>query len=76
MQAFIQKPYHNKYASPRTNLATIINLDANLSRRYCLKCRELLDTSIGVAPAYQTRIRDGIAIPPSQPAFSNAYNLQ
>ncbi len=46
-----------------------------LSRQYQLKCRELLDEDIGVAPAYQTRIRDEMAIHPSQRAFTDAYNL-
>jgi hypothetical protein len=45
------------------------------SRQYRLKCRELLEKSIGVTPAYQTRIRDGIAIRPDQRAFTSAYNL-
>jgi hypothetical protein len=67
--------YHNKYVCPRTNLAILVNQVTNLSRRYRLKCRDLLDESIGVAPAYQTRIRDGIAIRPSQRAFTRAYNL-
>ncbi len=55
---------------PRTNLAILANLYTNLSRRYRLNCRELLDNSIGMAPAYQTRIRDGIAIRPSRQAFN------
>jgi hypothetical protein len=75
VRAFSQQPYHNKYVCPRTNLAILANQDNNLSRRYRLKCRELLDESIGVAPAYQTRIRDGIAIRPSRRAFTNAYSL-
>jgi hypothetical protein len=74
-QALRQQPFHNKYASPRTNLAALVPLDTNLSRRYRLKCREILDTSIGIAPAYRTRIRDGIAIRPSQRAVNNAYDL-
>ncbi len=67
--------YHNKFVCQRSNLAILINQDTNLSWRYRLKCRELLDEAIGVAPAYQTRIRDGIAIRPSQRAFTDAYNL-
>ncbi len=67
--------YHNKYVCPRTNLAILANQDTNLSWRCRLKCRELLDESIGVSPAYQTRIRDGIAIRPNQHAFTSAYNL-
>ncbi len=72
---FSQQIYHNKYMCPRTNLALLINQDTNLSRRYRLRCRDLLDESIGVAPAYQTRIRDGIAICPGQRTFNSAYNL-
>jgi hypothetical protein len=60
---------------PRTNLAILANQDTNLSRRYRLKGRELLNESIGVAPGYQTRIRDGIAICPNLRAFTSAYNL-
>jgi hypothetical protein len=52
--AFLQQPFHNKYSCPRTNLAALVNLDTNLSCRYKQKCRKLLDTSIGVAPAYRT----------------------
>jgi hypothetical protein len=33
-----------------------------------LKCRELLDTDIGVAPAYNTRIRNDINIPVFKPS--------
>jgi hypothetical protein len=75
VRAFSQQPYHNKYLCSRTNLAILANQDTNLSRRYHLKWRKLLDESIGVAPAYQTRIRDGIAISPSQHAFTSIYNL-
>jgi hypothetical protein len=52
VQVFSQQMYHNKYVCPRTNLAILANQDTNLSRRYRLKCRDLLDESIGVAPAY------------------------
>jgi hypothetical protein len=73
-RAFLQQPFHNKYACPRTHLAALMNLDTNLSRRYKLKCREELDSGIGVAPAYCTRIRDNIAIRPSQRLFNNAFH--
>jgi hypothetical protein len=72
-RAFLQQPFHNKYSCPRTHLTSIVNLDTNLSRRYKLKCRELLDSAIEVAPAYRTRIRDNIAIRPTQRVFNNAY---
>jgi hypothetical protein len=73
-RAFLQQPFHNKYSCPRTHLAALMNLDTNLSRRYKLKCRELLDSAIEVAPAYRTRIGDNIAIRPSQRVFNNAYH--
>ncbi len=71
----LKQPFHNKYSCPRSNLALLTNLDVNLSRRHRIKNRELLDTAIGVAPAYQTRIRDGLAVRPSQRDFTNAYNI-
>jgi hypothetical protein len=73
--AFLQQPIYNKYSCPRTNLAALLNLDTNLSRRYKLKCHKLLDTTIGVAPAYRTRIRDNIAVCPIQRMFNNAYHV-
>ncbi len=63
------------YACPRSNLAILANLDINLSRRYRIKNREILDTAIGVAPAYHTRIRDDLAVRPSQRDFTNAYSI-
>jgi hypothetical protein len=53
---FLQKAFRNKFASPHTNLVTLLQLNTNLSQKYRLKCWEILDTSIEVAPAYQTRI--------------------
>ncbi len=41
----------------------------------CRRYWELLDTSIGVAPAYHTRVKDGIAIGPDQSTFNNTYPL-
>jgi hypothetical protein len=75
MRAFSQQPFHNKYSCPQTILAALVNLDINLSRRYKLKCREILDTTIGVAPAYRTRIREYIAVRPTQRMFNNAYHV-
>jgi hypothetical protein len=72
VQSLFKQPFHNKYSS---NLAILTNLDINLSRRYRIKNRELLDTAIGVAPSYQTRIRDGLAVRPSQWDFTNAYSI-
>jgi hypothetical protein len=73
-RAFLHHPFHNKYACPRTHLAALMNLDTNLSRLYKLKCRKELDSTIEVAPAYRTRIRDNIAIRPSQRMFNNAFH--
>jgi hypothetical protein len=75
VQSLIKLPFHNKFSCPRSNLALLANTDCNLSRRYRIKNRELLDTAIGVAPAYQTRIRDGLAVRTSQRDFTNAYNI-
>ncbi len=75
MRALLKQPFHNKYSCPRSNLAILANLDINLSRRYRIKNREILDTAIGVAPAYHTRIRDDLAVWPSQQDFTNAYSI-
>jgi hypothetical protein len=75
VQSLLRQPFHNKYSCPRSNLATLAKLDVNLSRRFRVKNRELLDNTIGVAPSYQTRIRDGLAVRPSQRDFTNAYNI-
>jgi hypothetical protein len=72
MQALLKQPFH---ACPRSNMAILTSLDINLSRRYRIKNREILDIVIGVAPSYQTRIRDGLAVRPSQRNFTNAYNI-
>jgi hypothetical protein len=50
--SFRRKPFRNKYASPRTNLTTLMNLDTNLNHRYKLLCHEILDKEIRVAPVY------------------------
>jgi hypothetical protein len=70
MRALLHQLFHNKYSCPRSNLAILANLDINLSRKDQLKICELLDTSVGVAPAYHTRIQDNIAIRPSQRDFT------
>jgi hypothetical protein len=36
----------------KINLVMLINLDANLSCRYRLICRHILDAEIGISPAY------------------------
>ncbi len=75
MQALLKQPFHNKYSCPRSNMAILTSLDINLSRRNRIKNWEMLDTVIGVAPSYHTRIRDGLAVRPSQRDFTNAYNI-
>ncbi len=74
-QAFQRMPFRGKYASPRSILATLIQLDTNMSRRNKLLCRNILDADIGVAPAYQTRALDNVHIHPTVPTFNNAYQL-
>ncbi len=74
-QAFQQMPFRNKYASPRAILASLIKLDTNMSRRYKILCRSILDDYIRVAPAYQTRARDNVYIRPTIHTFNNAYQL-
>jgi hypothetical protein len=74
-QVFQQMPFRHKFASPRSILATFIQLDTNMSRRNKILCRSILDAEIGVAPAYQTRARDNIHIRPTVHTFNNAYQL-
>jgi hypothetical protein len=66
MHALLKQPFHNKYLCPRSNMAILTSLDINVSRRYRIKNREILDTVIGVAPSYHTKIWDGLAVRPSQ----------
>jgi hypothetical protein len=75
MQSLLKQLFHNKYSCPRSNMAILTSLDINLSRRYRIKNREILDTVIGVAQSYHTRIRDDLAVRPSQQDFTNAYNV-
>jgi hypothetical protein len=75
VHSLLKQPFHNKFSCPRSNLAILTNLDINLSRRYRIKNREILDNEIGVAPSYRTRIGDGLAVRPSQRDFTNAYNI-
>jgi hypothetical protein len=72
---FQSMPFRNKYASPRLNLSTLMNLDTNISRRNRLLCKRVLDTEIGVAPAYQTRTQDDIHLRPTMRTFHNVYQL-
>jgi hypothetical protein len=52
-----------------------LQLDTNLSQRYHLKCWEILEKSIGVAPVYHTRSWDAIAIRPDIRSFNSTYHL-
>ncbi len=51
-----------------------IQQDSKLSIKYRKQSRQDLDTSIGTAPAYATRQRDGVFFP-SQKTFTNAYKV-
>jgi hypothetical protein len=68
-------PFRNKFATPRSPLATLMNLGINMSRWNKLLRRSILDSEIGTAPAYQIRIRDDIHICPTIPTFNNTYQL-
>jgi hypothetical protein len=74
-QGFQRMPFKDKYANSRSTLASMIQLDTNISRRYKLLCRSTLDAEIGVAPAYHTRTRDDIHIRPTLQMFNNAFHL-
>jgi hypothetical protein len=74
-QGFQRMPFRDKYANQRTTLASIMQLDTNMSRRNKLLCRCILDDEIRVAPAYHTRIRDNIQIRPTTQVFNNAFHL-
>jgi hypothetical protein len=74
-QGFQRMPFRDKYANSRSALASMIQLDTNMSRRYKLLCRSTLDAEIGVAPAYHTRTRDDIHIRPTLQTFNNAFHL-
>jgi hypothetical protein len=43
--------------------------------RYRLLCQDILDTEVGIAPAYQTRNRDNIHVQSTNRTFHNAYQL-
>jgi hypothetical protein len=74
-QGFQKMPFRNRYANARLTLASMIQLDMNMSRRNKLLCRGILDDEIGVAPAYHTRARDNIHIRPTIQTFQNAFQL-
>ncbi len=74
-QGFQRMPFRDKYANPRSTLASMMHLDTNMSRRNKLLCRSILDDEIKVAPAYHTRTRDNIQIRPTMQIFNNAFHL-
>ncbi len=74
-QDFQRMPFRNRYANPRSTLASMIQLDTNMSRRNKLLCRSILDAEIGVALAYHTRARDNVHIRPTTQTFNNAFQL-
>jgi hypothetical protein len=74
-QGFQRMPFRNRYANPRSTLASMIQLVTNMSRRNKLLCRSILDAEIGVAPAYHTRARDNVHIRPTIQTFNNAFQL-
>ena len=69
-----RRPFLDKYASERTNLATVFNHNTNMSRRYRLLQRQLLDETIETAPAYNTRRRDGVNLP-ERNTFNTSYKV-
>ncbi len=48
--------------------------NTNLSRRYWVKTRAILDTTVR-GPAYHSRIWDNLTVRPSQWDFTNAYSI-
>jgi len=67
-------PRRSSYPSSITTAQAFLQQDNKLSRIYRKKARKILDDSIGIAPAYETRRRDGVHYP-SEQAFNNAYKV-
>jgi hypothetical protein len=67
-------PRRPSYPSSITTAQAFLQQDNKLSRIYRKKTRKILDDSIGIAPAYETRRRDGVHYP-SEQAFNNAYRV-
>jgi hypothetical protein len=69
-----QPPRHE--ANPNPCLPDLIHhqQDSKLSIKYRKQSRQDLDTSIGTAPAYATRQRDGVFYP-SPKTFTDAYKV-
>ncbi len=70
--AFLQKPFQkNTQAGKQIRLLTYeFRHHSQLTI-----CWELLDTAIGVAPAYSTSVRDIVVVHPSPCTFNNTYHL-
>jgi hypothetical protein len=69
-----RKNFHGKFSSEWTIAVALFGSDTNMSRRYRLLNRQILDDSIGTAPAYSTRQRDGIDLPERR-TFTDAYKI-
>jgi hypothetical protein len=72
-RAFLQNPLQNKYTISK-QIQLLKTLDTNLIWWYFLKCQELCDTAMGIAPAYNIRIRDDINVQLSLQTFNHAYH--
>ncbi len=68
----IRLPRRPSYPSSITTAQAFLQLGNKLSRIYRKKTRKILDDSIGIAPAYETRRQDGVHYP-SEQAFNNTY---
>ena len=62
------------FPSPVTTAYLLMQLDTKPSSKYRKETRVVLDKSIGTAPAYDTRIRDGVYYP-NRNTFSDAYKV-
>jgi hypothetical protein len=69
-----RKHFHGKFSSEQTNAVPFFGNETNMSRRYRILNRQILDSSISKAPSYNTRQRDGIDLPETR-TFTDAYKL-
>jgi hypothetical protein len=67
-------PRRPAYPSSITTAQAFLQQDNKLSRIYRKKTRKILDNSIGTAPTYETRRRDGVHYRSKQ-AFNNAFKV-
>jgi hypothetical protein len=73
-RSFHCKPFETNMLSRQKNLATLKDLDTSLSSCYRLYSQGILDTEIGTALAYQTRIIDNLQKQPT-PRTLHTYVL-